>query len=84
MPKDSSTLTAQEPAPKRGHSKALPVTLSLDQPGRLRLGHIMTLYSISHATVYSYINRGLIPKPDGKDGARPYWKTETIKEALNK
>lgn len=76
--------TSQPPVKpiNRGHSKALPVNISLDQPGRLRVGHLMNLFSVSHATLYSRIKNGLIPKCDGKDGGRPFWKTETIKQAL--
>jgi hypothetical protein len=65
-----------------GHSKPLPVLLSLDQPGRLRVGHLQTLYSISHTTLYQRLAIGAIPKPDGYDGARPYWNTATIRRSL--
>lgn len=67
---------------QKGHSKSLPVTLNLEQPGRLRIGHLQTLYSVSHSTIYNRIEKDLIPKPDGKDGARPYWNTLTIKTHL--
>lgn len=78
--KNQNTAT---PKTQRGHSKALPVTVSLDQPGRLRIGHLQTLFAVSHSQIYSLIKSGAIPKPDGKDGGRrPYWKTETIKQVL--
>jgi hypothetical protein len=68
---------------KSGHSKALPIAgIDLQQPGRLRAGHLMTLFSVSHSTLYNRIRTGLIPKPDGTDGARPYWKTDTVRKAL--
>jgi hypothetical protein len=67
-----------------GHSKALPVTLDLSQPGRLRLGHLMTLFSIGHTTVYVRLREGAIPQRDGTDGGRPYWKTKTIKTVLDR
>jgi hypothetical protein len=68
---------------KSGHSKALPITgIDLKQPGRLRAGHLMTLFSVSHSTLYNRIRAGIIPKPDGADGTRPYWKTETVRQAL--
>ncbi|QOL50231.1 hypothetical protein [Massilia litorea] len=70
---------------KNGHSKALPVgSIDLQQPGRLRAGHLMTLFSVGHSTLYNHIRAGLIPQPDGADGARPYWKTETVRLALQK
>lgn len=73
------------PAAKRysTHSKRLPVQLDLTQPGRLRAGHLQTLYSISHSTLYDRIRKGFIPKPDGRDGKRPYWNTSTILASLN-
>ena len=68
---------------KRGHSKSLSVaTIDLDKPGRLRAGHLLTLFSVSHSTLYNRINAGLIPQADGADGARPFWNTSTIKAAL--
>jgi hypothetical protein len=68
---------------KNGHSKALPIAgIDLQQPGRLRAGHLMTLFSVSHSTLYNRIRTGLIPKPDGVDGARPFWKTETVRQVL--
>lgn len=68
---------------KSGHSKALPIAgIDLQQPGRLRAGHLMTLFSVSHSTLYNRIRSGLIPKPDGNDGARPFWKTETVRQVL--
>jgi len=35
-----------------GHAKPLPVTLDLNQPGRLRVGHLLTLFGISHSSLY--------------------------------
>jgi hypothetical protein len=69
---------------KRGHSKSLPINaIELDKPGRLRAGHLMTLFSVSHSTLYNRINSGLIPHADGTDGTRPFWNTSTIKAALD-
>jgi len=64
-----------------GNTKPLSVLVSLDQPGRLRVGHLLTLLSISSPTLYARINAGLIPKPDGHDG-RPYWNTTTVRAYL--
>jgi predicted DNA-binding transcriptional regulator AlpA len=74
---------AAPPKKQRGHSRPLSVTLDLTQPGRLRMGHLMSLLSISHATCYARLREGTIPAPDGKDGRRPYWKTSTILAFLN-
>lgn len=69
---------------KRGHSKPLPVNaIELDKPGRLRAGHLMTLFSVSHSTLYNHMHSGLIPQADGTDGIRPFWNTSTIKAALD-
>ena len=65
----------------RGHSRARTLTISLDQPGRLRVGHIMNLLSLSHSSIYQHIAINRIPKPDGYD-PRPYWNTKTIKSLL--
>ena len=65
-----------------GHAKPLKVHLDLSQPGRLRLGHLLTLYSVSCTTLYKGIKAGTYPPPDGRDGVRPYWNTETIRKFL--
>lgn len=64
-----------------GNTKPLPVLLSLDQPGRLRVGHLLTLLSISSTTFYQRVKRGEIPPADGQDG-RPYWNTATVRAYL--
>ena len=67
---------------KLGHAKALPVPNDLSDLRRLRVGHVMSLLSISHATLYARLQTGTIPKPDGRDGRRPYWRTATIRTLL--
>src|SRR5689334_983532 len=84
-----SGTTTSEPANhsakrnQRGHSKQLRITIDLNQPGRLRIGHLLTLLAVSHSKFYELRRRGAIPPPDGKDGARPYWRTCTIKALLD-
>ncbi|WP_144264403.1 hypothetical protein [Polaromonas sp. C04] len=75
----------REPKPNRGrgHSKALP-RVDLNQPGRLRIGHLMTYYDLGHSTVYVHLEKGLIPAADGMVRGRQYWRTETIKNHLEK
>lgn len=55
-----------------------PLPVPLDQPARLRVGHLMFLYLCSHTTIYNKLRDGLIPPPDGHD-PRPYWLTSTIR-----
>ena len=69
--------------PQTGHSRALP-RVDLDQPGRLRVGHLMTLYGLSHSSIYAHLRRQTLPPPDGVIANRPYWRTETIKADLQK
>lgn len=66
----------------RGHSRARTLTISLDQPGRLRVGHLMNLLSLSHSSIYAHMADERLPRPDGYD-PRPYWKTSTIKVFLD-
>jgi hypothetical protein len=54
-------------------------TISLDQPGFLRAGHLLTLFAITSPTLYKRIRQGQIPKPDGYDCRRPFWHTATIR-----
>lgn len=57
--------------------------ISLSQPGRLRVANLMSLFGIARTTLYSGINSGRYPKPDGKDGRIPYWNTETVRKYLD-
>jgi len=67
---------------QRGHSKHLAVTIDLNQPGRLRVGHWLTLHAVSHSKLYELRRRGEIPPADGNDG-RPFWNTSTARSVLN-
>jgi hypothetical protein len=78
------TIGAVEPRkPTRGHAKALPRP-DLNVPGRLRVGHLMTVYDLGHSTVYAHIDKKLLPPHDGVVAGRRYWRTETIKADLEK
>lgn len=70
-----------QPKRSRGHAKALPYP-DLNQPGRLWVGHLETLYGIRHSTVYAHLRKKLLPPPDGRVGKRPFWKPATIKAHL--
>ena len=76
-----ATIKSNKPK-KNGHAKALPVMLDLNQPGRLRVGHMMTLLSVSHAGIYSRLREKKLPPMDGHDGKRGFWKTSTVKKFL--
>ena len=67
---------------KSGHTKAVAPTIPLNQPGRLRVAHLMSIFGVSHSTLYAGIKSGRYPKRDGKDGRMPYWHTETIQSFL--
>lgn len=65
-----------------GHSKALPVhNIDFNSPGRLRVGHLLTLFSVSHSGLYAHLGTRY-PLPDGKDGGRPYWNIRTVRDFL--
>lgn len=79
---------AEESAPapvkrKSGHTRAKAPLVNLSEPGRLRVAHLLALLGVSHSTFYSGTKSGRYPKPDGKDGNFPYWKTSTIKRFLD-
>ena len=67
----------------RGHTKAAVPTISLDLPGRLRIAHLMSLFAVSHSTLYAGMKAGHYPQPDGRDGKRPFWNTETVRSRLS-
>lgn len=52
--------------------------MSLEQEGRLYVGHLMFLFQCSHQTVYAKIARGDLPRRDGRDGRRQYWLTSSL------
>lgn len=76
-------LTIQRLKPKKtGHTRAVAPTISLDQPGRLRVAHVLALLAISHSSLYAGMRMSRYPKPDGYDGKLPYWNTDTIRAFL--
>lgn len=86
----SSAVAAADPAklkraPRHHHSgaKPLPVAnIALDQKGILRVGHLLTLLSLTSTKFYSRLNAGLIPPPCGNDG-RPFWTTRVVSDYLD-
>jgi predicted DNA-binding transcriptional regulator AlpA len=47
--------------------------------GHLHICHLMHLLDCSRQTVYGRMRDGTLPQPDGRDGRRPYWLTQTIR-----
>lgn len=77
------TIAPKKPIVQCGHSKALPRP-DLSQPGRWRVGHVMSLYNLSHSSVYAHLKKHLLPPPDGYIAKRPYWRSETLLADLAK
>ncbi len=69
---------------KNGHTKPRAPMISLDQPGRLRTAHLLSLFGVAHTTHSEGVRKGRYPKPDGYDGRMPYWHTQTIRDFLAK
>lgn len=74
-------IAPKKPIVQCGHSKALPRP-DLNQPGRWRVGHLMSLYGLSHSSVYAHLRKQLLPPPDGYIANRPYWRSETLRSDL--
>lgn len=75
-----SSLSPEEQK-RRCHVQPRMPVVSLHEPGRLRSAHVLALLGISHSSLYSRMNAGTAPRPDGNDG-RIYWHTETIRNFL--
>ena len=76
--KNINPVTSKLTAKNSGHTRPRPPTISLTQPGRLRVCNLLSLFGISHATLYTGMKKGRYPAPDGRDGKIPYWNTQTI------
>ena len=84
----SSHPAARARGKRGGHTKARPIDhISFDpsKPCRLRVGHLMTIYCVSHSGLYNMIKRGEVPPPDGYFGngkkKTPFWLTTTVSPA---
>ena len=64
--------------PKFSNSARAPL-MNLQEHGRLNVNNLMFLFQCSRQTIYARIADGRLPKPDGVDGRRPYWLTQTIR-----
>jgi len=63
---------------------AKPPSIDLYQPGRLGVAHMLALFNVSRATFYAGTKTDRYPKPDGHDGSKPFWKTATVREFLDR
>jgi predicted DNA-binding transcriptional regulator AlpA len=70
------------PKTRASHTRPQAPIIDLNQPGRLRVAHVMSLLGISHATLYAGLKTGRYPAPDGRDGRIPFWRTERIRNFL--
>lgn len=77
-----SVATVSSPKKQRGHVLPRCPLIDLNQPGRLRSGHVLALCGISHSTLYKRLKESAFPQPDGKDGGLNFWNTQTIKNYL--
>lgn len=76
-----------EPKPEKkapGQAKRLPIDgLNFDQPQRLRVGHLLSLFQISAPQFYKMRIAGRIPEPAGHFGTgvrpTPFWLTTQIR-----
>jgi predicted DNA-binding transcriptional regulator AlpA len=65
-----------------GNARPLPLPFpDLQQCGRLRVGHLLTVFGISSPEFYKRLKAGQIPAPAGKD-PRPYWEAQTVRAYL--
>ncbi len=77
------------PKKYRTHTRPRAPVITLDQPGRLRVGHLLAILGISCTTLYDGVTpkpgqtTTRYPKPDGYDGRFPYWNTRTVREFLD-
>ena len=74
---------AAQPKAQRTRGRPTAPAIRIDQPGRLRVGNLLALFGVCHATFYARLKQGLYPKPDGYDGRLPFWKTATVKAFLD-
>lgn len=78
--------TKVKPKPEKkapGQAKRLPIDkLNFNQPQRLRVGHLLSLFQISAPQFYKMRSAGKIPEPAGYFGTgvrpTPFWLTTQI------
>lgn len=69
---------------KSTHTKPKPLKVPLDQPSRLFIAEVLGCFNISQSTLHEGVKLGKYPKPDGRDGRRPYWLSSTIRDFLTR
>lgn len=81
--------TPAQPKKRLGRTTPRAPIIRLDQPGLLRVAHLLAIFSIGHSTLYAGLKlkpgdtTTRYPKPDGRDGKFPWWRTSTIKDFLD-
>ena len=84
---ETKAATKVKPKPEKkapGQAKRLPIDgLNFDQPQRLRVGHLLSLFQISAPQFYKMRIAGKIPEPAGHFGTgvrpTPFWLTTQIR-----
>jgi hypothetical protein len=75
---------------KRQHSESrassntrqYPSHQNLEQFARLRVKDLTRLLAVGHTQFYAGLKSGRYPRPDGRDGKRPYWTVRSVREFL--
>lgn len=85
--KTSDTPTVHSPAApnstkRSGHTRPRKPEIGLEETGRLRVANLLAILNVSHSTLYAGVKSGRYPKPDGRDGSFPFWRTSTIRAFL--
>jgi hypothetical protein len=57
----SSKVKIEARRKKSGHTRARRPEIGLEQPGRLRVAHLLALLGISHSTLYAGVKSGRYP-----------------------
>lgn len=78
----SSKVKIETKRKKSGHTRARRPEISLEEPGRLRVAHLLALFGICHSTLYAGLKSGRYPPCDGWDGGIPFWRTSTVRTFL--
>lgn len=79
----SSQPVSSQPVRRSSHVQPRCPVIDLNGPGRLRTANVLAVCAISHSTLYARLKQHEFPPPDGKDGGRNYWNTQTISAYLN-
>jgi len=68
---------------RNGHTKPKTPAIPITMPGRYSVGNVMAITGWSHSKLCNRISNGEFPAPS-YDGKLKYWKTSTLREALDR